>query len=145
MGRSAKKIHVKPTRFFFSFLSLRQISPFPPFPLSNFALDSWFILVVFWALRTAYYQVCCRFTYPGCETKISPSRLSALDLLERWLGSCGCGEIQGLYRCVSNGVCRCILRLGWERLGEIVVDMRKYGGSSVVVEELLLSAVGPGC
>ena len=36
-------------------------------------------------------------------------------------------------------------RLGWEKLDEIVVDMRKYGGSGVVVEELLLRAVGSGC
>ena len=37
------------------------------------------------------------------------------------------------------------LRHGWKKLDSIVVDMSKYGGSSVVAEELLLRAVEPGC
>lgn len=31
---------------------------------------------------------------------------------------------------------------GWQKVDEVVVDMRKYGGSHVVVEELLLREPG---
>ena len=34
------------------------------------------------------------------------------------------------------------LRHGWKRVDEVAVDMRKYGGSSVVVEEMLLREIG---
>lgn len=34
------------------------------------------------------------------------------------------------------------LRHGWKRVDGVVVDMRKYGGSSVVVEEMLIREIG---
>ena len=34
------------------------------------------------------------------------------------------------------------LRHGWNRVDKVAVDMTKYGGSSMVVEELLIREVG---
>lgn len=34
------------------------------------------------------------------------------------------------------------LRHGWKKIDEVAVDMRKYGGSNVVVEEMVLREIG---